>query len=174
MIFTDENIDVPDELLTSLTKGRLVFFIGAGVSARAYPAQPADTYYPLFPELVRQVANRISYALSREEEEDIEKGFADRVLGVMDASSNEIHNCTSAILSEREDTKRSVLHRAIIRLSRTGPNPQIVTTNFDRLLERAMQLEGIEPTDMRVVVAPALPPLRRFSGICYLHGRVDT
>jgi hypothetical protein len=174
MIFTEDGVDLPEELLTSLAEGRLVLFAGAGVSARAFPTQPQGTFYPLFPELVREVALRLGRTLSKQEEKDIESGLADRVLGTFDASLGDVNGIAADILTERYEQQRIDFHRAIVRLVKTSPRPQIVTTNFDRLLERAVAEErGSSSNVWQITVAPSLLPLRRFSGICYLHGRVD-
>ena len=174
MIFTEDGVDLPEELLTSLAEGRLVLFVGAGVSARAFPAQTKGTFYPSFPELVREVALRLGRVLSEQEGRDIKSGFADRVLGTFDASLGDVNGIAADILSERYEYQRIEFHRAIVRLVNTSPRPQVVTTNFDRLLERAVAEEkGSSSAVWEITVAPSLPPLRRFSGICYLHGRVD-
>ncbi len=173
MIFTEDSVDIPDELLSSLAEGRLVLFVGAGISAQTFPAQPSETFYPLFPDLARQVANHLGYVLSTQEERDVEAGFADRVLGTIDANAGDVKSIASAILSNRFGEQRIDCHRAIVRLVSTSRRPQIVTTNFDQLLERALREEGEESNPAwKVFVTPSLPPLRRFSGLCYLHGRV--
>ncbi|SKB02733.1 SIR2-like domain-containing protein [Agreia bicolorata] len=63
-------------------------------------------------------------------------------------------------------------HKAIARLVRAGTIRIIVTLNFDRLMEQAVQAEGIEPT---VVASPAdaagLGPLHMLDCcIVHLHG----
>lgn len=63
-------------------------------------------------------------------------------------------------------------HRSIARLVRSGAVKVIVTLNFDRLIERALRDEGIEPT---VVASPAdingMAPLHTIDCcVVHLHG----
>ena len=67
MRFTDDNVDIPDSLVGSLSSNSLVVFVGAGVSSRAYPNQKKNTYYPLFKDLVWQIAYKLGKTLSSEE-----------------------------------------------------------------------------------------------------------
>lgn len=63
-------------------------------------------------------------------------------------------------------------HEAIARLARMGAVKVIVTLNFDRLIERALRAEGVEPT---VVASPAdvagMAPLHTLECcVVHLHG----
>lgn len=174
MIFGEDGVDLPDELLEAQADGRLVLFVGAGISARAYQSQSPESFYPLFPALVEEVSGRLGRALSMDEQRDIESGYSDRVLGSLDTNAGEVGRIAAEILSEQFASKRTDCHRAVIRLANASGFPKIVTTNFDRLLERALEEEGLASSpEWRITVAPWLPPIRRFGGVCYLHGRVD-
>jgi len=70
MIFTDDEVNLPERLLESLTNDRLVVFAGAGVSMRAYKDQGSDTYYPGYKELARAIAERLGRPIT-----DSEEGF---------------------------------------------------------------------------------------------------
>jgi hypothetical protein len=174
MIFTDDAVDIPERLLDSLTKDRLVVFVGAGVSMRAYKKQPPETCYPGFPELAGLIAERLSRTITDRDKTFIKDGFIDRIIGEWDDTGGDVRQHAAAILQFNESGQRLILHRAIIRLLAGTPTPRIVTTNFDRLLLLALEAENLSvDRRWRVAVAPALPPTRRFSGICYLHGRVN-
>lgn len=170
MIFTDDGVDLPEGLLESLTNNRLVVFVGAGVSMRAHKEQPQNTCYPGFKELTRIIAQRLSRSITDMEQKYIENGDIFRVLGEWDDQKCDVRTYAATVLQENENAQRLELHRAIVRLFKGVPTPRIVTTNFDRLLNRALEAEGL---DWNISVAPALPPTRRFSGICHLHGSVD-
>ena len=61
-------------------------------------------------------------------------------------------------------------HETILRLSRSADdNPQIVTTNFDYLFEKAYK------APITKFMSPALPDLtsRSLDGLVYLHGRIN-
>jgi hypothetical protein len=175
MRFNDYNVDIDEELITALDRGELVVFVGAGVSARAYPNQPRNTYYPKFTELVYEIAKRIEKPLSDNQIERLKQGLSDVVLGELEQHVEDIHGIAAKILQENEDGQRIDLHRAIIRLFPEESEPRIVTTNFDNLLIRARDREGLkDATGWKIYEAPSLPPANkdRFKGICFLHGRV--
>ncbi|MBI2350733.1 MAG: SIR2 family protein, partial [Deltaproteobacteria bacterium] len=174
MIFTDDGVDLPNQLLQSLTSDRLVIFVGAGVSMQAYQEQPPDTYYPGFAGLAELIAERLSRAIPETEKEHLKTEYVGRVLGEWDDQKGDVRGRAAAILQENEAGQRLELHRAIIRPFKGNPKPRIVTTNLDRLLIRALEVEGLARGGRwSISVTPALPPARRFTGICYLHGSVD-
>jgi hypothetical protein len=174
MIFTDDDIDLPEQLLESLTSNRLVVFVGAGVSMKAYEAQPLDTWYPGFKALAGTIAQRLYRSITETEQRYLDNGYVDRLLGEWDDEKCEVRSHAAIILQANEAGQRLDLHRAVIRLFSTTPTPRIVTTNFDRLLIRALEAEGLtRGGQWNISIAPALPPVRRFRGICYLHGCVD-
>lgn len=174
MIFTDDGVDLPNQLLQSLTSDRLVVFVGAGVSMQAYQEQPPDTWYPGFKELAKVIAERLSRSITEREQGYLENGYVDRLLGEWDDQKGDVRGHAANILQANEAGQRLDLHRAIIRLFKGNPIPRIVTTNFDRLLIRALEAEGMTRGGRwSISLAPALPPARRFTGICYLHGSVD-
>lgn len=176
MKISADNVDIPRELIASLEENALVVFVGAGVSARAYPNQKNTTYYPDFVRLVHEIGNRLGIAVVDDENIRLQNGGADRVLGDWEGRGPDIHAEAASLLSENEEAQRIDLHRAIVRLFPKGSVPRIVTTNFDRLLIHARDAElGDEARTIRwgTHLAPALPPAGRFSGICFLHGIVD-
>ena len=174
MIFTDDAVDIPERLINSLTKDRLVVFVGAGVSMRASKKQRAGTHYPGFRNLAELIAQRLGRTITDREIGYLKDGFIDRLIGEWDDNAGDVRQHAAAILQFNESRQRLKLHRTLLRLLASTPTPRIVTTNFDRLLLRALKAEKLSVDGRwRVSVAPALPPTRRFSGICYLHGIVD-
>jgi hypothetical protein len=164
MRFFADGPSIPDELLEQRDHGNVVFFCGAGVS------RPAGL--PTFVELARAVLRRLGTAADSEIRSVLEQGKGenlDRVFNLLehDYRREEVEERVTEILRIPRNANAEP-HRIILRLSRNASNgPQIVTTNFDHLFERADK-------SLAVHVAPALPDLATvgsFQGIVYLHGR---
>lgn len=173
MRFTDDNVDIPEDLISVLFQNRLVVFVGSGLSAKAYPRQQPNTYYPTFNGLCKQIATDLSIEVKSEHKEDMNTGRYDSLLGTWKDDGENVHESAARILSTDEDKKRLVLHKAIIELFPVNSEPRIVTTNFDNLLNIAhCELKQDNSSTWDTYEAPALPPGNRFTGICYLHGRV--
>lgn len=175
MRFTKDNFDIPNEIVNCLENDNLVIFVGAGVSAQAYPKQKEGTYYPTYKLLVHAIGDRLEHILTDDEKKLLEKGFSDRILGQWEKKYgiDEIHKLASEILQQNEAEQRINLHRAIVRLFPEESTPRIITTNFDNLLAIALEQEGYsEDPRWKVHKAPSLPPANkdRFTGICFLHG----
>ena len=134
MRFNDYNVDIDKDLIAALNSGTLVVFVGAGVSARAYPNQLRNTYYPTFKELVSSIATNIDKQFSDTEKGMLRQGLSDRVLGEWKRDGYDVHGIAAEILSKNETKQKIDLHRAIIRLFPEESEPRIVTTNFDNLL----------------------------------------
>ena len=176
MRFTSDNVDISDDSIKHLGHNELVVFVGAGVSAKAYPDQRENTYYPTFKELVYEIAGKLGKPLTEPEKRSIEQGFSDRILGEWEGHGDDVHSIAAGILSENQDGQRIDLHQAIIRLFPEGSDPRIITTNFDNLLIRAIEKEGYTgDPKWKIYEAPSLPPANkdRFKGICFLHGRAN-
>jgi len=175
MRFTADDLDIPDSLINLHSRNELVIFVGAGVSAKAYPLQKKNTYYPTFKDLVLGIACRLGKTLSDKENRLLEQGFSDRILGEWQGSNENVHAIAAEILQENEKGQRIDLHRSIISLFSEELAPRIVTTNFDNLLRFALEQEGfISDPRWKIFEAPALPPANKngFKGICFLHGCV--
>ncbi len=174
MRFSEDNVDIPEKLISALIQKRLVIFIGAGLSAKAYPQQKSNTYYPTFKGLCEQIAVNLSLEISPEHEDLMKNGHYDRLLGIWNDAGENVHECAAKILSANEDKKRIVLHKAMVNIFQEDSEPRIVTSNFDSLLRIALsELMQEVPSLWRIYEAPALPPAGRFTGICYLHGCVS-
>ena len=102
MRFTDYNVDIDEDLITALRSGTLVVFVGAGVSAKAYPNQPRNTYYPTFRDLVHEIAKRIDKLLSNDDRKLLKQGLSDRVLGEWERGFGDVHAIAAEILQENE------------------------------------------------------------------------
>jgi SIR2-like domain len=153
------DVNLPESLLEAQQGGRLVAFVGAGVSV----GPPSGL--PLFEALTKQIAaeaqitwedkyaQRLDWFLGR---------WEDQGIAVHDLVKNKI-----AIPGSRPNQ----LHDSIVRLFPSATQMRIVTTNYDtHLTAAAATLFGADP---QIYEAPALPLGRDFTGIIYLHGSVD-
>ena len=172
MRFLPNGLNIPDELLEARDKGNVVFLCGAGVS---YPSG-----MPNFLGLARYVVEELGTpqdASSRKMlYEDIPKGARpslDQIFNLLqqEYTAGEIDYLIAKRLRTKPKTCVST-HETILRLSKSDDGtPQIITTNFDLLFERAASRK------LRTYVPPALPDLANgqpFNGLVYLHGRINS
>lgn len=176
MRFLPNGLNIPDELLEARDKGNVVFLCGAGVS---YPAG-----MPNFLELAKYVVKELGTPqdapsrkmLSMWDNEDVPEGARpslDQIFNLLqqEYTAGEI----DYLIAKRLRTKSGVCvstHEAILRLSKSDDGtPQIVTTNFDLLFERAASRK------LKTYVPPTLPDLANgqpLNGLVYLHGRINS
>ena len=152
--------NIPSHLLEQQSLGNVIFFCGAGVSM---PAGMKD-FWGLTKAIVDHLTpEQASQAF------DGEPGL-DRIFNRL------VRECGRRAVDQRiyEELKtprkpRIDCHRWILSLSKgVNGTPQVITTNFDLLFERAMPR-------IPWVVPPLLPDLdlqSRIDGIVYLHGRL--
>jgi len=167
MRFFADGPSIPDELLEQRDRGNVVFFCGAGVS------RPAGL--PSFFGLAHKVMRALGTPQEAESRGLLEQpGGApnlDRVFNLLqqEYKREEIDGAVSRILRTPRLADIET-HTIILRLSRNlARRPQVVTTNFDLLFERADR-------SLKFHVAPALPDLASlgsFEGVVYLHGRCE-
>lgn len=152
---------IPDELLQQQREGNTIFFCGAGVS------MPAGL--PSFAGLAKGIIDNLS---SKKALEPFQRCEYDRAFNALlrEFDRDEIdRQMFAALRTPRKPNLKN--HENLLALSRSADGcPQIVTTNFDQLFERAEK--GIE-----VCVPPALPNLdlnQSIEGLVYLHGRLTS
>jgi hypothetical protein len=162
---------LPDELLEARDSGNVVFFCGAGVS------RPAGL--PGFFDLAAQVSSALGAPdgsasrslLDHIRADPIFSPPLDQVFNLLqqEYGAAAIDDIVGKLLkTPRTATATAEQHAIVLRLSRSARRrPQVVTTNFDRLFEKADR-------SIKTHVPPALPDLasgQRLDGIVYLHGR---
>ncbi len=175
MRFKADGPAIPDILLNERDAGNVVFLCGAGVS------KPAGM--PDFLQLAQHVRDELDPPPNSE---------ARRALQIYDETARPVAEChrpsldrifqmlyqeygresvVKIIWKAMRSPKTQCYHDIIARLSASANgNPQLVTTNFDRLFERALGDQAgpiYEP--------PTYPALRHgesATGITYLHGRL--
>lgn len=150
-------IDFPKPLLNSIRSDELVIFVGAGVSMGA----PANL--PGFKALAKAIAHGTGENLKCGEPED-------RFLGRLEHQGVNVHRRAVEQLSG-DCINPTPLHFDLLRLFSAQESVRLVTTNFDKLFERAA--EEVFEEEPATFNAPALPVGTDFTGIVNLHGTLD-
>ena len=175
MRFVRHGPDIPNELLESRDQGNVVFFCGAGVS---YP-----TGMPDFLQLARRVVDELGAPDDAPSRQLLSQWDCQGPPEAARPPLDQIFN----LLQQREYTPEEIdyqiakclktkpsaglsQHETVLRLSKgTKGTPQVVTTNFDLLFEKAATRQ------LTTYVAPVLPDLAAghpLDGLVYLHGRI--
>jgi len=166
-------LDYPDELISELRAGDVVFLCGAGVS---YPAG-----LPTFGKLVTQIYHRVSTQQNSFEQQMFKENRFDECLGSLAgriADKKDIHRATTELLRPKRTVPLDA-HHTILRLSTTQSADRIVvTTNFDNLFERALHTRLKVPKSIVRKLSSAstsipAPGGDRFRGVIHLHGRIS-
>jgi hypothetical protein len=164
--------DFPDELLEERDAGNVVFFCGAGIS------RPAGL--PGFFDLAEKAVSFLgvpegassSTLLNRIKHDPTFPPTLDQVFSLLQQEYGAA--AVDAVVNRLLKTPRGATveqHSIVVRLSQNASRQaQVVTTNFDRLFEKARR--GIHS-----FVQPWLPDLtggQPLEGLVYLHGRMPT
>lgn len=172
MRFYADGPNIPDSLLELRDRGKVVFFCGAGVSKN----EGVDD----FEQLAQAVINHFDPPEHFESHKIFYDQYKSHSLPVLDQVFYFLHEefgreevnrfVAEQLLNQSPATTKS--HRNILRVSANLDGiPQVVTTNFDHLFEISA------PERISCHEAPALPNLEfnnSFSGIIYLHGKLDS
>ena len=164
MQFCRNGPEVPDRLVQAHEDGRVVFFCGAGIS---YPAG-----LPGFGGLVKELYESLNIAPDIEQRKAIRAKRFDTAIGLLEggivAGRESVRSKLAEILTP-DPGAATATHEALLTLSRTPDNRmRIVTTNFDRLFEKAVASRSLAVERFQ---APLLPvPKTRWNGLVYLHG----
>lgn len=187
---------IPERLLLSHARGRVLFVAGAGVS------QPADL--PDFRRLVVQVYSlldtRVHTIMLRMVDDDatlseldlsdlsdrqiaelrrFERYEFDVVLGMLerriDTHSSGTSQVRQAVRSKLRDPNPgpAAIHRALVRLSNRGAATSLVTTNFDLLLEDAARAMKVRTATYSLGGIPRPGLNSEFAGILHIHGALE-
>lgn len=160
-------------------KGVFALLLGSGVSRAA----EIPTGWEMTIDLIRRVAA----ASGAKDEPNWEKWYWDKyhkepnyselldeLAGTPDERRSVIHSYIVPTPRDVEEGRKvpTKAHRAIARLIRDGYIRVVITTNFDRLLEKAIQDEGVEPTVVRSPddLKGAVPLLHSQCFVFKVHG----
>lgn len=176
-------LDLPKALKQKYLEGKVVFFVGAGVSHA--PVTELMTFKELTHTLIKEAIGErpggsaqtggeiwrpFSY-WERTKEELLSDQKYDRALGRLQMLLPHfpLHKRLEHHL-EAKERKWNRWHSSIIKIARNSNCPRIITTNYDLFLEMADSDDFQE--SLKVWEGPALPNPLRFEGIVHLHGRV--
>lgn len=151
-MWINDEVDLPEALVSAQREGGLVIFAGAGVSM----GPPSNL--PSFEALSAAVAQGV---LSRNAGEPL-----DAFLGRVEQHGVDVQARTRKIIDVPTSLPRDV-HHSIVRLFRGPDSLRIVTTNFDRHFTTAATARY---SQVDTFIGPALPLGREFAGLVYLHG----
>ena len=148
-------VEIPGDLVSAHTDGKLVLFVGAGASVDP----PSDL--PTFGGLANKIAEISRQPLPEE------GSPLDRELGRMKDAGVDVHQLAKNII-DAPTSDPNELHEAIVELAVQHRKPRIITTNYDRHLSKCL----LERGDYDEYPSRAFPQWEDFTGIVYLHGSV--
>ena len=142
-------------------EGRLVLFVGAGVS-RDFPSS-----LPSFECLVYRVADRLGVVIEnpcREEEAEHPRS-AEEILEEFEKRGLNVHGAVREIISDSRE--HNPTHEAVAGLAKAEGKIRLVTTNYDTHISACLS------DDVSVYEAPDVPGTAGFEGVVHIHGSVD-
>ena len=184
---------VPERLLLAHARGKVLFVCGAGVSKPAglplfrgltkavYERLDAPVFDALEKLDQRPETDWRACCSDLTEEQTAEVGrFAageyDVVLGMLErrvdgqaTRRSQVRTSVAEILRAKE-SRPAQIHSALIHLADRGNAVSIVTTNFDRLLEKAGERLRPRPTTYSLGAIPRPTERGEFSGVFHIHG----
>lgn len=180
MRFFCDGPNIPDQLLERRDQGRVVFLCGAGVSL--------NSGMPTFYKLTKYVVDFFDppkdsaietefrpWVEDSESGEDRPKTPLDQIFHLLyqEYGREEVNALVAQRLNDEGPGNAQIEeHRVIAKISSDQEGiPQIVTTNFDHLFERASKFANSE-----IYEPPAFPDIALgmpLTGITYLHGRLQ-
>jgi len=186
---------IPERLLLAHAHGEVLFIAGAGISQPAglpdFRSLVVEVYKKLDPSVHETISsiprsacnqwNANTAHLTYQQAAEVrrfEAGDYDVVLGMLERRMDGVADTPSSVRQIiaavlRESHKPAALHRALMSLSNRGSATAIITTNFDRLLEKAA-ISSSPPVQTYVLGGIPRPSKRSdFSGILHIHGAVD-
>ena len=184
---------IPERLLLAQTRGKVLFVCGAGVSEPAglplFRGLVKMVYERLDPA-VHAVMDRLDEKPDTDwraycgglnevqtaeigrfsaEEYDVALGMLERRIDGGTTPGSQVRMTVGKILRRAGD-RPAPIHRALIRLANRGDAVSIVTTNFDRLLEKAGARLRPRPTTHSLGAIPRPTERSEFSGVFHIHG----
>lgn len=169
MQFLANGPDIPETLLQAHEEGRVVFFCGAGIS---YPAG-----LPGFGGLVDRIYADLGAVRSDLEDEAYQKEKYDATLDLLEqrypGSAGAVREALAKSLNPNFRLRGSTAtHEALLELGRCRTGAlRLVTTNFDRIFERAATRRKHTLTSYCAPMLP-IPKSSRWDGVVYLHGQI--
>ena len=191
MQFVRNGPDLPERLLQAHEDGKVVFFCGAGISCPVLPN---------FEGLVKELYAKLKPARDPGQERAIEGRQYDIAVDLLDAEiiggRTEVRRTLANILKVPTKFYGDTAHESLLELGKNRGNGsmRLVTTNFDRLFEKAITKKRLrdkrfsasvvtnfdwllkkpatyKPLEVERFEAPNLPIRKKqWDGLVYLHG----
>ena len=160
MQFTPNGPDVPERLVIEHEEGNVIFFCGAGISI------PAGL--PSFGDLVKRLHKELHIDL---DDEELEKKTCDQLLDELEHTSVKKFRPKLLSLLKTKRNPNLNTHLALLKLATQNKNDfiRLVTTNYDRLFEKAYDKLKINHKYFSAPTLP-IPKKTKWDGIVYLHG----
>ncbi|GAB2197607.1 SIR2 family protein [Sessilibacter sp. MAH4] len=180
MRFIKNGPNIPDQLLEKRDQGRVVFLCGAGVSINA----GMPTFYDLTKHVIDYYDPAKGSAIDlefrpwvedNEKKQNRPKTALDQIFHLLNQEygRENVNFQVARRLSKEAAPEVSKEHSIIARISTNEDgSPQIVTTNFDRLFETAVEFKESD-----IYEPPKFPHIDLglpITGITYLHGRIKS
>ena len=166
MQFIKKGPDIPERLLQAHEDGKVVFFCGAGIS---YPAG-----LPGFEGLVKTLYCELGVQENEVEQAAIKRMQYDTAIGLLEGriigGRETIRKKLTEILTPDSSISGATrTHEVMLTLAQNREGSlRLVTTNFDRLFQKALKHKGLSVPTFQ---APLMPvPKNRWHGLVYLHG----
>ena len=186
---------IPERLLVAQASGKVLFVCGAGVSRAAglpdFRGLVIEVYKRLDPKVGNVVDSMVTKtgfdskancadltdAQSAEVmrfaagEYDVVLGMLERRIDGPSTPGSTVRQAVIDVLLEAGD-RPAPIHHSLIRLANRGAAVSIVTTNFDRLLEKAGSGLQPQPETLSLTAIPRPTERPEFSGVFHIHGVV--
>ncbi|MBN9488611.1 MAG: SIR2 family protein [Alphaproteobacteria bacterium] len=167
MQFVSGGPDIPEQLLQAHEDGHVVFFCGAGIS---YPAG-----LPGFKGLVDEIYQRVGTTRTPIEDKAYTHEQFDATLDLLErrlpGQRLDVRKAMADALRPKLRRKGAIdTHTALLQLARCPEGTlRLVTTNFDRVFERAAKRAKLPFYTYAAPMLP-IPKNSRWNGLVYLHG----
>ena len=165
--FIKDGMDIPDHLVHAQENGRVVFFCGAGISMAAGLPDYKGLLKKVYSALHEKADSIESDFCKKEQYDQAFKHLETRLVGGHKRVRKEIMQILQPKRYARGATET---HKALLQLStdREGIT-RLVTTNFDRLFEKAIKQKKMSVPSF---AAPNMPEANsgQWHGLVYLHG----
>ncbi|EPC00802.1 hypothetical protein L861_13510 [Litchfieldella anticariensis FP35 = DSM 16096] len=169
MQFIANGPDIPDPLLQAHEDGQVVFFCGAGIS---YPAGLPD-----FKGLVDKIYQEVGTPRTPIEQDANGRKQFDATLDLLErripGQRIAVRTALAQALQPKWRRKGAIdTHAALLQLARCREGSlRLVTTNFDRVFERAARRTK-QPFHAYAAPMLPIPKNSRWNGLVYLHGQL--
>jgi hypothetical protein len=198
--FDSKCFGIPERLLIEHARGKVLFIAGAGVSYRK-PSQLPDfreltkqAYRKLDPQLFKwvekydnrpevEINDQPNYA-DLDVKQQVEAGYFvagkyDIALGILERRmdgeghhNSQLRRVVIELLGR--DVPSNSVHESLLKLSDRGGATALITTNFDRLFQKAARKAKLEVPSYSLGAIPRPDKRASFHGLFHIHGLLES